>query len=255
MPNIVSDRLKQNVDYQMTIRVRIHDNYTISFPLISNQVRMDYRGLARVNNLVAAVDKESDYFDAKIYAGKGFLTLGGYMSYWGDHSMADFMGAYSQDISSQHWGFEGEIASTKFGFASRSKFDGSISYVAMEICLSTIYILYDGKGCHGAPKDNGYIKIYNNSQSFAALKSDGSITTWGWMLASTGEPGHEHTGGVIRNTKAWSHNCGERGGPKDKGYIAIISSKCSFTAIKANGESFTWGSMGGASGPYNGAVY
>ena len=42
---------------------------------------------------------------------------------------------------------------------------------------------------------------------------------------------------------------------KDKGYIAIISSKCSFTAIKANGESFTWGSMGGASGPYNGAVY
>ena len=70
-----------------------------------------------------------------------------------------------------------------------------------------------------------------------------------------GEPGYEYVEGEIPPVTNWSHNCGERGGPKDKGYIAIISSKCSFTAIKANGESFTWGSMGGASGPYNGAVY
>jgi hypothetical protein len=37
------------------------------------------------------------------------------------------------------------------------------------------------------------------------------------------------------------YNFGESGAPTDGGYISIIASKYSFTAIKANGEMYTWG--------------
>jgi hypothetical protein len=30
-----------------------------------------------------------------------------------------------------------------------------------------------------APTNGGYIEIYSNERAFAALKADGSITTWG----------------------------------------------------------------------------
>jgi hypothetical protein len=30
-----------------------------------------------------------------------------------------------------------------------------------------------------APTNSGYIEIYSNERAFAALKADGSITTWG----------------------------------------------------------------------------
>jgi hypothetical protein len=34
-------------------------------------------------------------------------------------------------------------------------------------------------GGERAPADSGYTKIYSNEHAFAALKADGSITTWG----------------------------------------------------------------------------
>jgi hypothetical protein len=30
-----------------------------------------------------------------------------------------------------------------------------------------------------APTDKGYVKIYSSDSAFAALKADGSITSWG----------------------------------------------------------------------------
>jgi hypothetical protein len=36
--------------------------------------------------------------------------------------------------------------------------------------------------------DNGYIKIYSNERAFAALKADGSITTWGNSGSTLIEP-------------------------------------------------------------------
>jgi hypothetical protein len=51
-----------------------------------------------------------------------------------------------------------------------------------------------------SPTDNGYIKIYSNERAFAALKADGSITTWG----------NSGSGGI--------------NAPTDKGYTKIYSS-------------------------------
>jgi hypothetical protein len=34
-------------------------------------------------------------------------------------------------------------------------------------------------GGEGAPSDSGYTKIYSTGSAFAAIKADGSVTTWG----------------------------------------------------------------------------
>jgi septum formation inhibitor MinC len=59
------------------------------------------------------------------------------------------------------------------------------------------------------------VKIYSNVSAFAALKADGSITTWG---ASGG-----------------------RGAPSDGGYINIYSTNNAFAALKADGSIRVWG--------------
>jgi hypothetical protein len=35
-----------------------------------------------------------------------------------------------------------------------------------------------------APTDSGYTEIYSNEYAFAALKADGSITTWGIIMGT-----------------------------------------------------------------------
>jgi hypothetical protein len=42
-------------------------------------------------------------------------------------------------------------------------------------------------GGRKAPADKGYIKIYSTDKAFAALKDDGSITSWGNLDASNSD--------------------------------------------------------------------
>jgi hypothetical protein len=65
----------------------------------------------------------------------------------------------------------------------------------------------------------GYIKIYSTSSAFAALKSDGSITAWGYI----------HSGGT--------------GAPTDSGYTKIYSTDASFAAL--GGINFGISAIGG----------
>jgi hypothetical protein len=38
-----------------------------------------------------------------------------------------------------------------------------------------------------APTDKGYVKIYSSDSAFAALKADGSITSWGAIGSKGGK--------------------------------------------------------------------
>jgi hypothetical protein len=58
-----------------------------------------------------------------------------------------------------------------------------------------------------APTDKGYTKIYSNEYAFAALKADGSITTWG-------------------DTKSGGKNA--LNAPTDKDYIKVYSTRRAF---------------------------
>jgi hypothetical protein len=142
------------------------------------------------------------------------------------------------------FGVGGKIFSNGFGTVLLSEYDGSIDYISVNQCFQG----YTGeKNCHSAPSDSGYINIYSTSTAFAGLKADGSITTWGLRhLAHFDYPWFK----VNRHFNLLpptyrKGNCGESGGPKDKGYISIKSTECSFTAIKADGTMTTWGTLEG----------
>jgi hypothetical protein len=51
-------------------------------------------------------------------------------------------------------------------------------FLAVQYCNESAYA---GLPCqnHPSAEDDGYIKIYSNQTAFAALKADGTITTWG----------------------------------------------------------------------------
>ena len=68
---------------------------------------------------------------------------------------------------------------------------------------------------------------YPNDGAYAALKADGSITTWG------------------------SSSSGGTGGPTDAGYVSVASNRSSFAAMKADGSITAWGSAsnGGSGAP------
>jgi hypothetical protein len=75
--------------------------------------------------------------------------------------------------------------------------------------------------------DKGYIKIYSTHKAFAALKANGSITTWGSLDNSWNE---------IKNKTT--------NAPTDKGYTAIYSNAYAFTAVKPDGSIKTRGALG-----------
>ena len=60
--------------------------------------------------------------------------------------------------------------------------------------------------------------------------ADGGVATWGHDMDGCG---------------------GHTNGPIDNGYISIYSTECSFIAIKANGELYSWGSIEGFSNSYS----
>ncbi len=91
--------------------------------------------------------------------------------------------------------------------------------------------LFDKYGghCVDVPTDGNYVKIVCNlSNSFAALKNDGSISVWGYP----------DTGGF--------------GTPIDKGYMDVVANQVAFAAIKSNGSITSWGlnSGGGRGEPF-----
>jgi hypothetical protein len=65
---------------------------------------------------------------------------------------------------------------------------------------------------------SGYTKIYSTGFAFAALKADGSITSWGYVGTA----------------------------PSGNGYTKIYSNQFAFAALKADGSITAWG--GGAYG-------
>jgi hypothetical protein len=65
-----------------------------------------------------------------------------------------------------------------------------------------------------------YIKVHSAWCAFAALKADGSITTWG-------------------ETKSGGKNA--LNAPTDKDYIKVYSTGMAFAALKADGSITAWG--------------
>ncbi len=69
--------------------------------------------------------------------------------------------------------------------------------------------------------DSGVVEVYSTSSAYAALKSDGSVVTWGW-----GTDGGDSSGVANQLTS---------------GVTAIRSSLAAFAALKNNGSVVTWG--------------
>ncbi|MDG1694664.1 MAG: hypothetical protein P8I13_07415 [Porticoccaceae bacterium] len=63
-------------------------------------------------------------------------------------------------------------------------------------------------------------KIYSNAAAYAALRSDGSIITFGNKMCGAGS---------------------DSPNPSETGFVAIYSNHCGFVAVKANGEMTYWG--------------
>ncbi len=82
-------------------------------------------------------------------------------------------------------------------------------------------------GGSNAPTDSGYKKIYSTRYAFAALKEDGSISVWG------------------------DSDYGGAGAPTDAGYKKIYSTYGAFAALKEDGSISVWGDSryGGSSAP------
>ena len=88
------------------------------------------------------------------------------------------------------------------------------------------------------PTDAGYTTIASTWYTFAALKSDGSITAWGGPdQRDAKNDGYDGYGGY--------------GEPTDAGYTTIFSTKAAFAAIKEDGSITAWGGSeyGGTGAP------
>ena len=95
------------------------------------------------------------------------------------------------------------------------------------------YYLGDSGWWQRCAQRSGYTRIYSTWYAFAAIKADGSITTWGDSAKGGG------------------------GAPTDSGYVKIYSTYGgAFAAIKADGSITTWGdSNNGGSGAPSGSRY
>lgn len=81
------------------------------------------------------------------------------------------------------------------------------------------------------PTDSGYKAIFTTSRALAALRKDGSISAWG------------------------SSAYGGTGAPTDAGYTAIFSTLESFAALKVDGSVTVWGDGSGGIGAPTDAGY
>ena len=258
IPAKAADILEPNKTYLAFPTLRIgYEAHTFS----AYEVRLDSRGLYRVDNGVTfnglsddliyrkirEEEQKGDYREDKIYSSDlGFLT--NKLDYWGSGRV----GLNAKELKDQ--GVTGKIVTSGAGTAVLSKVDGSIRFLAVQNCVESEAA---GHPCQNHPSDDdtGYIKIYSNASAFAALKADGTITTWGVPVfdhmkqvttyrISDGQTVQSVVDAPPGDLVVYKDvNRGESGGPTDSGYISIIASQTSFTAIKANGEMYTWGRL------------
>ncbi len=85
-------------------------------------------------------------------------------------------------------------------------------------------------GGDGAPTDGGYTQVFSTQYALAALKEDGSIAAWG------------------------ASGSGGDGAPTDSGYTQISSAISAFAALKEDGSITAWGraDRGGSGAPTGG---
>ena len=213
-------------------------------------VELDHRGLRRGTRSI------SDLSDAKLQDARVHSNADGFivdnhdnLHFWGTQLYSPYeniLAPVAQDDLSidddAFFEFGVRMFSNSIGTVLLSENDGSIDYISVNSCFRAYN---KEKNCHSAPSDSGYINIYSTSTAFAGLTADGSITTWGRR------PFDYIDGSDFENTERRDEapvyyregNCGEDGGPSDKGYISIKATKCSFTAIKADGTMTTWGTI------------
>ncbi|QFR38795.1 prepilin-type N-terminal cleavage/methylation domain-containing protein [Candidatus Gracilibacteria bacterium 28_42_T64] len=108
------------------------------------------------------------------------------------------------------------------GFFNVSNFPNTQAFAALKNDGSISVWGDDSYGGSGAlaPSDNGYIKVTSNETAFAALKGDGTITVWG------------------------NATNGGSGGPSGGGFVDVFSSSAAFAALKDDGSIQVWGDAG-----------
>ncbi len=161
------------------------------------------------------------------------------------------------------------FAPTKTAAEWQSFLDNPPPNVKIDPCQNLIVV---GQGCGGdfSSQMNNYNGYFNapfksNSSAFAALKSDGSISAWGY--AAAGGSGTSTDSGYVKiystvgafaalksdgSISAWgSSTTGGSGTPTDSGYVRINSNAYAFAALKSDGSIVVWGDPdnGGSGAP------
>eukprot|EP00729_Bicosta_minor_P012625 gene12625-7442_t len=117
-------------------------------------------------------------------------------------------------------------------------------------------------GGSGAPTDKGYVTIYSGGVTFAAMKADGSVFSWGNGDGGSGAPTGKGFVAVYStylafaarkadgSLFAWGYSgYGGSGAPTEKGFVAVYAAYHAFAARKADGSLVAWGLSGyGGSG-------
>ena len=83
---------------------------------------------------------------------------------------------------------------------------------------------YYGSGTTSLNSGAGVTEIFSNEAAFAALKSDGTVVTWGFDNSNYGADSSSVASSL------------------SSGVTQIFSNKTSFAALKSNGRVVTWGS-------------
>ena len=123
------------------------------------------------------------------------------------------------------------IYNTEYAFAAL-KSDGSVITWgdSQKGGITSIYNIYGSYSYSvSSSLTSGVVSIYNNGYAFAALKSDGSVVTWGY--------------------DTWGANSSSVSSSLTSGVVSIYTNPEAFAALKSNGSVVTWGnsSYGGNS--------
>jgi hypothetical protein len=113
------------------------------------------------------------------------------------------------------------------------------------------------------PTDSGYISIVSTQPGFAALKSDGSISSWGGFSHDEVPTDSGYVSIVANATKfaalksdgtisVWGAST--ENAPIDSGYVSIATNGPAFAALKSDGRISVWGhsDWGGSGAPTDG---
>ncbi len=172
------------------------------------------------------------------------LKSDGCVSVWG---VATSGGSIPTPKISQLVGIK-NITSTVYAYAAlktngsvitwgEDMFGGNSSIANYIECVNKIIINYIPVSSQLA---SGVISIFSNLYSFAALKSDGSVITWGYSLAGGNSSVIYYSIGL--NYKEVIKDEISVRSKLTSGVVNIFSTKNAFAALKSNGCVVTWGS-------------